>query len=70
MNEDHILIKMAAEKNQKVRAFIVHFLGHEPRQEEKKEFTFIHTLGQSKVYYKGELVETLFYNTTDNTVIC
>lgn len=68
MNEDHILIKMAAEKNEKVRAFILSFLGHEPLREEKKEFTFVHTLGQSKVYYKGDLVETLYYNTNDNTI--
>ena len=67
MKEDHILIQMVAEKNEKVRAFILDFLGHEPRKEEKKEFTFIHTLGQSKVYYKGVLVETLYYNTVDNT---
>jgi len=68
MNEDHILIRMAAEKNEKVRAFVLDFLGHEPQKEEKKQFTFVHTLGESKVYYKGRLVETLHYNTVDNTV--
>jgi hypothetical protein len=66
MSEEHILMKMTAEKNKRLKEFVIRFIGHEPSKEERKEFTFIHTLGESKIYYKRKLVEVLKYDTTDS----
>lgn len=67
MSEGNILLKMTAEKDRRIREFVVRFLGHEPAREERKLFTFIHTLGLSKIYFKGQLVEVLKYDTTDQS---
>ncbi|MFL5773645.1 MAG: hypothetical protein ACJ75F_10835 [Flavisolibacter sp.] len=56
MSEKNILLKMTLEKNRMIKEVISNFLGHEPTGEEKKEFKVMHGLGESNIYFKGELI--------------
>ena len=63
--EDHILMKLTAEKNRRISEFIKGFLGHTPSPEEKKQFTLVHSLGESRIYFRGRLVAHLKYDIHD-----
>lgn len=53
---ENILKKITALKNEQVRWFICQFLGHAPSEDERKDFTIMHSLYQSVIYYKGNLI--------------
>lgn len=53
---DNILVKITAVKNKQIKEFIHDFLGHAPKEDERKNFTIMHSLYQSVIYYKGTLV--------------
>ena len=61
----NILSKMIEEKNRLIHQVILHFLGHSPSTKERREFTFMHRLGESQIYYKGKLVDVIRYETQD-----
>lgn len=65
----NILMKMALEKKRIVKEFINNFLGHEPSKEERKQFTIMHSLDESKIYFKGSFIGDLIFNTNDPTPI-
>ena len=62
---ENILLKMTEEKNRLINETILRFLGHEPSREERKQFTFMHRLGESYIYFKNRLVEVIRYNEED-----
>lgn len=66
MSEENILLKMTREKNRMIKEVITNFLGHEPSGEEKKLFNLMHRLGESNIYYKGELIGHVVYQTEDD----
>lgn len=66
MTENNILLKMTNEKRRKINDFINNFLGHEPSQQEKKEFTIMQKLTESNIYYKGTFIGMVKYNTFDD----
>jgi hypothetical protein len=66
--EDNILIRLTSEKTKWVREFLRDFLGHEPSSEERKLFTIMHGLSESRVYYKGRLVANVEFEVSDLTI--
>lgn len=69
MSEKNILMKMSIEKNRLINEVIMNFLGHIPGKEERKKFNIMHSLGESKIYYKGKLLRTVRYETHDETAV-
>ena len=69
MAGDNILLEMSVEKTRLVRELMIKVLGHEPSNDEKKDFTIMHNLYESLIYYKGELIGTLQFQTVDNSAI-
>jgi hypothetical protein len=69
MSDDNILSEMAAEKNRLVRELMISIIGHEPSANEKKEFTIVHNLYESKIYHKGRYVGTVQYQAFDHSAI-
>jgi hypothetical protein len=66
---ENILLKMTEEKNRLINLVITAFLGHNPTDSERKSFTFMHGLGESFIYYKGSLIDTVRYETKDDLAI-
>ena len=52
-----------------INELITKFLGHEPTKEEKKQFYIMNRLGESIVYFKGDLVGTVKYETDDGLIL-
>lgn len=69
MSEKNILLKMTMEKNRLIHELISTFLGHAPNKEEKKQFSILNSLGESIIYYKGELVGTIRYQTDEGAIL-
>ena len=67
MIHDNVLVEMSEAKNKLVHDFIENFLGHEPSNEERKEFTIMHGLNESQIYYQGSLIGNLNYEISDNS---
>ena len=62
---ENILLAMTEEKNRLINETISRFLGHEPSWEERKQFTFMHRLGESYIYFKNKLVDVVRYHRDD-----
>ena len=60
---------MAMEKNRLIHELISTFLGHAPNIEEKRQFSILNSLGESIIYYKGELVGTIKYQTDEGAIL-
>jgi hypothetical protein len=69
MSEKNVLLKMTMEKTRMINELIIDFLGHEPTKEEKKQFHIMNRLGESIIYFKGDLVGTVKYDTNDGLVM-
>jgi hypothetical protein len=69
MSEKNVLLKMTMEKNRMINELITKFLGHEPSKEEKKEFKIMNRLGESIIYFKGELVGHVKYETDEGIIL-
>lgn len=69
MSEKNVLLKMTIEKARMINEMITKFLGHEPTKEEKKNFYVMNRLGESIIYYKGNLVGSVQYKTDDGVFI-
>jgi hypothetical protein len=69
MSEKNVLLKMTMEKARMINELIIDFLGHEPTKEEKKQFHIMNRLGESIIYFKGDLVGTVKYDTNDGLVM-
>lgn len=69
MSEKNVLLKMTIEKAKMINELITKFLGHEPTKEEKKSFYVMNRLGESIIYYKGDLVGRVEYKTDDGVFI-
>ncbi len=69
MSEKNILMKMTKEKNRKINELITQFLGHEPTEAERKEFKIMNQLGESIIYYHGELVGTVRYKADEGPIL-
>lgn len=69
MSEKNVLLKMTIEKARMIHELITAFLGHEPTKEEKKQFHILNSLGESIVYYRGDLVGTVRYQVDDGLVM-
>ena len=69
MSEKNILLRMTMEKNRLINELILNFLGHTPDIEEKKYFNILNRLGESIVYYKGELVGSVRYQTDEGIIL-
>lgn len=69
MSQKNVLLKMTMEKNRMINELITNFLGHEPTEEERKEFKIMNQLGESIIYYQGELIGTVRYKADDGPVI-
>ena len=68
MSRDNILSKITEEKNRMINEVITNFLGHAPNKEDKKQFNIINQLGESLVYYKGELIWSIKYKTVEHKI--
>ena len=66
---ENVLLKMTMEKARLINELITKFLGHEPTKEEKKQFHIMNRLGESIIYFKGDLVGTVNYETDDGYVM-
>jgi hypothetical protein len=69
MSEKNVLLKMTMEKARLINELITKFLGHEPTKEEKKQFHIMNRLGESIIYFKGELLGTVKYQTDDGHIM-
>ena len=69
MSEKNVLLKMTMEKNRMINELITQFLGHEPSKEEKREFKIMNRLGESIIYFKGELVGNVKYETDEGLIL-
>ena len=65
MSEQNILMRMTMEKNRLIKEMITRFLGHEPSGAEKKQFNIMHTLGECNIYFKGDLIGHVAFDTED-----
>ena len=68
MSRDNILSKITEEKNRMINEVITNFLGHAPNKEDKKQFNIINQLGESIVYYKGELICSIKVKTVEDKI--
>lgn len=62
---ENVLLKMTIEKTRLINEMISNFLGHEPSEEEKKQFNIMHRLGESIIYYNGDLIGSVKYEADD-----
>jgi hypothetical protein len=69
MSEKNVLLKMTMEKARLINELITKFLGHEPTKEEKKQFHIMNRLGESIIYFKGDLLGTVKYETDDGHIM-
>jgi hypothetical protein len=69
MADNHILLQMTLEKNRMIEEVIARFLGHKPSWKERKLFSVMHSLEESSVYYKGECIGTVRYETVHEPII-
>jgi hypothetical protein len=53
MAEDNILLLMSIYKNELIREFMHDFLGHPPSPLERKQFTIVHSLHETNIYFMG-----------------
>jgi hypothetical protein len=67
-DNDNVLQKLTEEKNRMITEVITKFLGHEPTQEDRKFFKVINRLGESIIYYQGELICSIKYETVNDTI--
>jgi hypothetical protein len=56
---------MTIEKARLINEMITKFLGHEPSREEKKQFNIMNRLGESIIYFNGDLIGTVKYEADD-----
>lgn len=63
MSKDNILQKLTEEKNRLISEVMTRFLGHEVTAEDRKYFKVINRLGESIIYYHGELIGSIRYET-------
>lgn len=68
MTRDNILMKITLEKNRMINEVITNFLGHKPTKEDKKQFNIINQLGESIIYYKGELICSIRYQAVEDNI--
>ena len=52
-----------------INDLIAKFLGHEPTEAERKEFRIMNQLGESVIYYQGELVGTVRYKPDEGPIL-
>ena len=57
------------EKNRQISELIKTFLGHEPNEIERKEFKIMNQLGESIIYFHGELVGTVRYKADEGPIV-
>ena len=69
MSEKNVLLKMTIEKARMINELITRFLGHEPTREEKKQFNIMNRLGESIIYFKGDLIGTVKYEMDDGLIM-
>lgn len=69
MSEKNVLVKMTMEKARLINKLISEFLGHEPLPEEKRQFHVLSRLGESIVYYRGELIGIVKHEAEDEPLI-
>lgn len=69
MSNKNVLMKMTMEKNRMIDELIERFLGHKPNAEEKKQFNIMNRLGESIIYFKGELVGTVKYSADEDPIL-
>jgi len=69
MPHDNILWEMTNEKSKQIRDFIRNYLGHEPTKDERKEFTFMHSLTETIIYYKGKVLGNLTFQIFDPSAL-
>ena len=69
MSDKNVLLKMTVEKTRMINELIAKFLGHEPTEAERKEFKIMHQLGESIIYYQGELVGTVRYKADEGPIV-
>ena len=62
---ENVLLKMTIEKARLINELIAGFLGHEPSEEEKKQFNIMNRLGESIIYFNGEFIGTVKYKADD-----
>jgi len=62
---ENVLLKMTIEKARLINEMIIGFLGHEPSEEEKKQFNIMNRLGESIIYFNGEFIGTVKYKADD-----
>jgi hypothetical protein len=62
---ENVLLKMTIEKARLINEMITKFLGHEPSREEKKQFNIMNRLGESIIYFNGDLIGTVKYEADD-----
>lgn len=62
---ENVLLKMTIEKTRLINEMITNFLGHEPSKEERKQFNIMNRLGESIIYFNGDLVGTVKYEADD-----
>ena len=68
MTEKNVLLKMTMEKARMINELITKFLGHEPTREEKKKFHIMNRLGESILYYQGEFIGSVKYETDEGFI--
>lgn len=68
MSGENILSKITEEKNKMINEVITNFLGHKPGKEDKKQFKIINQLGESIIYYRGELLCSIRYRTVQDHI--
>ena len=64
MLDHNILVQMALEKRKRVLRFMTQYLGHTPSPEERKKFTLMHSMKESKVCFEGRVIGHLMYETS------
>lgn len=69
MSEKNVLLKMTLEKARMINDLITNFLGHEPTREEKKQFHILNRLGESIIYFRGDLIGTVKYEVDDGLIM-
>lgn len=69
MTEKNVLLKMTIEKARMINELITKFLGHTPSKEEKKQFNVMNRLGESIIYYKGDLVGSVVYEADEGFIV-
>jgi len=66
---ENVLLKMTIEKARLINEMIANFLGHQPTEEEKRQFNIMNRLGESIIYFNGDLIGTVKYKADDGLFI-